>query len=216
MFGREARTLLAVLAAGGLVIGCGQTSASRNSPPDPLFLSKHPVAGKFDAKTPQQVVAEAPAPPGVPTTALAEGASKSTNGESKATVENGKSGEERVVPATPVSRPKQPDESKPTFEGPAQSSTTYGHAADYSWIRGVLDKHYHGYMNIRYCDRSAEDPHGGKFTLEDDHRLASYRDGDVVWIEGELVPLKEENDPSPWNPFRSYRIKTIQLEQRPQ
>jgi hypothetical protein len=188
-------------------------SASRNSPPDPLFLSKHPVAGKFDVKAPNQIVAEAPAPPAVPTTALAERSNASGYPEPNTSAQDGEAGEEKVIPATPVSRPKQPDADQPTSEAPATIASIYGHAPDYSWIRGVLDKHYRGFMNIRYCDLSEEDPYGGKFTLQADERLESYRDGDVVWIKGQLMP--QRNVRSAWNPFRVYRVESIRLEQRP-
>jgi hypothetical protein len=214
MLGKRNRIWLVALAAGGLALGCGQTSASRNSAPDPLFLSKRPAPGKFDAKTPNQAIAEAPTPPAVPTTALAGKGGKAHDPDMNAQV--GKNADGPFVPATPVSRSKPPADRKPPSETSAASPMMYSHAADYSWIRGVLDKTYRGVMNIRYCDLSEEDPHGGKFELKDDPQLASYRDGDIVWIEGELLPAKVGAESSPWNRFRTYRIHTIRLEQRPQ
>jgi hypothetical protein len=216
MMGNRIQTWLVALAASGLAVGCGQTSASRNSAPDPLFLSKRPVPGKFDAKAPTLAVADAPLPPAVPTTALAEGGDKVSAPDANANAQDGKTREDKFIPATPVSRPKPSGESKPVSETSPSTSLMYGHAADYSWIRGVLDKHYRSAMNIRYCDLSEEDAHGGKFVLEDDQSLASYRDGDIVWIEGELVPMRKGAESSPWERFRTYRIHTIRLEQRPQ
>jgi hypothetical protein len=216
MLAKRIQCWLAALAAGSLAVGCGQTSASRTSAPDPLFLSKRPVAGKFDAKAPKQAVADAALPPAVPTTSMAEGGDKVADPNTQSIGQDEKSRQEKSVPATPVSRPRPLDEFKPDSGSSSPASLMYGHAADYSWIRGVLDKHYRSGMNIRYCDLSEEDPHGGKFVLEDEPQLASYRDGDIVWIEGELLPKLRGAESSPWERFRSYRIHTIRLEQRPQ
>jgi hypothetical protein len=206
MLRKNAWTWLAALAAGGFVVGCGPSSASRTSPPDPLFLSKQPVAGKFDAK-PSNQVAEAPTPPNVPVTRLAD-----AHDNPKQLPKNEQPQQEKVVPAVPVSQIKAPKTSDTAAE---TSASIYGHALDYSWIRGTLDKHAYGYMNIRYCDITEEDTHGGKFTLEYDRRLSTYRDGDIVTIEGELVPLDEGTDLSHWHPFRTYKIRSIRLEQGP-
>jgi hypothetical protein len=214
MLGKRNRIWLAALATSALALGCGQTSASRNSAPDPLFLSKRPIPGKFEAKASTPAVAEAPPPPAAPTAALAGNGDKAHRPDANTQV--WKNADDQFVPATPVSRSKPPADPKPPSETSPAPSMMYGHAADYSWLRGVLDKTYRGALNIRYCDLSEEDPHGGKFELKDDPRLASYRDGDIVWIEGELLPAKEGAESSPWNRFRTYRIHTIRIEQRPQ
>jgi hypothetical protein len=69
-----------------------------------------------------------------------------------------------------------------------QDDETYGRGPDYRWLRGVLDVHHRGDFRLRYADASADDRFGGKVRLSDDQQLRDYRDGDVLFIEGELVP----------------------------
>lgn len=92
-------------------------------------------------------------------------------------------------------------------------SSVYGHAPDHTWLLGVLDKHYHGHYDLRYCDASEDDTWGGKVSLESDPRLAQLQDGDIVRIEGELLPV----DPSQrdtWSHYPRYRVRDVKLIQR--
>lgn len=84
------RACFATFMAGALAVGCAHSNADRTFPPDPLLQSKHPVAGKFDAPAPAQVVFAAPPPPAIPDMALA-----STDQNPDA---------EHIVPASPASR----------------------------------------------------------------------------------------------------------------
>jgi hypothetical protein len=78
---------------------------------------------------------------------------------------------------------------------------------------GVLDKHYMGHFALRYCDASEDDSWGGKVSLDNDPRLAQFHDGDVVRIEGELVP-RETGQRDTWSHYPHYHIRDVKLIQR--
>jgi hypothetical protein len=92
-------------------------------------------------------------------------------------------------------------------------STSYAHAPDHSWLLGVLDKHYNGHIELRYCAPSEDDTWGGKVCLESDARLAQFKDGDVLRVEGELVPV-DPNQHDTWSHYPHYRIHDVKLIQR--
>ncbi|HEY1375143.1 MAG TPA: hypothetical protein VGF55_00025 [Gemmataceae bacterium] len=90
---------------------------------------------------------------------------------------------------------------------------TYGHAADYTWLQGVLDRHYRGHLELRYRPLSEEDANGGKVRLEDDPRLAEFRPGDVIAVEGELLADPDGSNPS-WSQYKRYHVRAVRLVER--
>ena len=86
---------------------------------------------------------------------------------------------------------------------------TYGNGPDYGWLQGVVDRHYRGHWYLRYCDPSVEDKNGGKVCLADDPRLSQLKDGDVIFVEGEIVQEKEPVDRGPWHHYPRYQIRTM-------
>ena len=95
------------------------------------------------------------------------------------------------LPATiaPVAaRPVAPAATPPVTQAVVrQVEGKYGHAADHSWLQGELDRHYRGHLELRFRPASEEDSLGGKVRLVDDPRLAEFRPGDVIAVEGELL-----------------------------
>jgi hypothetical protein len=89
----------------------------------------------------------------------------------------------------------------------------YGHAPDHSWLQGELDRHYRGYLELRYRPSSEEDPLGGKVRLEDDPRLAEFRPGDVIAVEGELLSDPDGVTPS-WSQYRRFHVRAARLVER--
>jgi hypothetical protein len=71
----------------------------------------------------------------------------------------------------------------------------FGHDPDYHWIQGTLERHYHGDTCIRYADPAVEDQYGGKVRVEEDRLLAQFHEGDVLGLEGEIVPPSERDRP---------------------
>jgi hypothetical protein len=112
-----------------------------------------------------------------------------------------------AVSAAPASR------INPAAEPPVavrrQVSGTYGHSPDYAWLQGVLDRHFHGHFDLRYCDPTQEDAWGGKVCLDDDPRLAGLKDGDVVLVEGEIVRSGGKPVRGAWNHYPRYRIRNL-------
>lgn len=83
----------------------------------------------------------------------------------------------------------------------------YGHAPDYSWLIGNLQKvHVTGATwKIRYAPLDEEDRYGGTAIFTPDVRIDRFQDGDVVYVEGHIL-----NDrPSLYLAGPSYRIRTI-------
>jgi hypothetical protein len=88
---------------------------------------------------------------------------------------------------------------------------TYGRAPDHTWLQGVLDKHYRGHFDLRYCDATVEDDWGGKVHLEEDERLQQFQEGDVVYVEGDLVREDGQVLRGHLNHYPRYRIRQVEL-----
>jgi hypothetical protein len=113
--------------------------------------------------------------------------------------------------ATPAVRSGGSHQIAADYVSRKQTSETYGHAPDHAWLQGVVSRHYHGHLDLRYCDHTTEDEWGGKVVLVDDPRLAQFKDGDVVRVEGELVHESGHVKREYWNHFPHYKIRDIQL-----
>jgi len=89
----------------------------------------------------------------------------------------------------------------------ASNDTIYGHADDYSWLKGRLQKvHVPGVeWKIRYLPIDQADQWGGSVVLAPDIRLEDFKDRDVVYIQGKQL----ENRPSLYITGPLYRIETI-------
>lgn len=93
---------------------------------------------------------------------------------------------------------------------PARFEGKYGHDAAYTTLQGVVDRHHHGHVYLRYCDPKVEDPWGGKVCLEDDPRLASVKEGDVLRVEGSIVPEADSTRRHTWKHYPRFRIKNVE------
>jgi hypothetical protein len=106
-----------------------------------------------------------------------------------------------------------PAAAPPTIAPVRQVNGRFGHAGDYTWLQGELDKHYRGYLDLRYQSPSEEDAFGGKVRLEGDPRLGEFQAGDVVAVEGELI-RDAEGGSQAWGQYPRYRIRSIRLIER--
>lgn len=203
----------AALLSGSLVGGCKHPTGTEAYPKDPLLLTKKPVEGSIEPSAPPVLLAAAePLAPSTPPAALAVlSAPNMRSTPSHDTFAIGR-GEVSAQPAirergtAPISTAVR---SAPTPPGVA----AYGHAPDHSWLLGVLDKHYQGHFDLRFCDASEENKLGGKVTLEPDPQLAQFQDGDVVRVEGELVPMGAEQRGT-WSHYPRFRVKDVKLVER--
>jgi hypothetical protein len=168
-------------------------AGSGTAPPNP-----DPIATRTDTAEPPMMDSitgpELPAPP--TELAVPVSAPRLVSNESPAKPHNVPS--PRPLPTLePVQFPNRPD------------TETYAHAPDYHWLRGVLDVHHRGYLALRYCDASVEDRWGGKVRLEPDERLNAFHDGDVLFVEGELIA--EGNSTETKAGYPRYRITSVRL-----
>jgi hypothetical protein len=66
-------------------------------------------------------------------------------------------------------------------------------------------------VDLRYRPASEDDAWGGKVRLADDPRLADFRPGDVVAVEGEIVrDPAGENGPDRYPRFHVCEIKLVE------
>lgn len=209
---------LAAVFLSGLALGCS-TADKRPYLQDPLLISKKPVEGKAQNARPTLLAQADPTPPMGPGVSLASAPQPI---------------EPTAAPTAVVVAPSQPTvpaQTVSTFSGAIEASPavrvkdsqpepivtaierkvhgTYGNGPDYGWLQGVVDRHYRGHWYLRYCDPSVEDKNGGKVCLVDDPRLSQLKDGEVIFVEGEIVPEKEPTDRGPWHHYPRYQIRSL-------
>jgi len=101
-------------------------------------------------------------------------------------------------------QPKPPAKIEPKIES---RSDMYGHADDYSWLKGRLHKvHVPGVeWKIRYLPIDEVDQWGGSMVLAPDIRLEDFNHLDVVYIKGKQLADR----PSLYVSGPLYRIESI-------
>jgi hypothetical protein len=96
---------------------------------------------------------------------------------------------------------------------PMRPGQVFGHAPDYRWIAGVLDRHTKGgYWTLRFADFGSDDEWGGKMRLLDDPRLNNFKDGDRVFIEGELLAPRAaaSAEVTSYPPYRINEVRMVE------
>ena len=94
---------------------------------------------------------------------------------------------------------------------PLRPGQRFGHAADYKWVAGILDRHQKGgYWTVRYAPSGEDDPWGGKVRLLDEERLAGFGSGDVVYVEGELLAPRSAADTAAYPPYRVTDVRLLE------
>lgn len=120
------------------------------------------------------------------------------------------------MPALPVGRPVpasgfgEPQSPPVIANSPRITTGKFGYSTDRTWLQGELDRHYRGYLELRYRTASDDDTFGGKVRLEDDPRLAEFRAGDVVAVEGEII---RDGDLAS-SQYPRFRVRSVRLIQR--
>ncbi len=88
--------------------------------------------------------------------------------------------EEKVIPARkPIAQPEPEPIQVPE----------YAHAQDYRWLVGQLQRVHspQHQWKIRYAALDEDDEWGGSMVLSQDARLDRCKDGDMVYVEGEIL-----------------------------
>jgi hypothetical protein len=92
----------------------------------------------------------------------------------------------------------------------AVAGTPYAHAADYSWLSGVVEKGRHQDVLLRFAPEDVGDRFGGIVTLVFyDVEADRVRPGDVVRVEGVFL------DPEAAAPHAGYRVSSVKPLARP-
>jgi len=110
---------------------------------------------------------------------------------------------------TPTSSNTFDKESKNPFELDRRYESRAGRAADYSWVTAQLF-YVHadgGLWVLRYAPLWKEDSNGGGVILARDRQMDSYREGDLVKVQGEI--LNQKGSIFLGGPL--YRTQSIQL-----
>lgn len=214
-----ARIWLTAAGGGCLALGCQANLWRHSYSEDPLLLSKKSVVGKVDPSGPVRVAQAEPEAPGLPPAALAAASSiPDDNPPAAATTTQGPSGNgipvEQARPplsASLASRSGQASGTPVFSTAQRHVSANYGHAPDYSWLQGIVERSPHGPLELRYCDAAVPEKWGGKVRLEDDPRLLPFQDGDELIIIGDLLPYGEPSGNTLPAPYPTYRVLDVRL-----
>ncbi len=229
MRGRLWRGWLVATLGGFLSLGCEKEVVKPSYPPDPVLVSKHAVEGKPTRHASAVVVRNEPASPPLPESALATAppslssvarttAAKPLSpppSETKPETAPAPGPGPLPLPAVPAVQTKLSPPPPPTPAVHRPVGGTYGHGSDYVWLQGVLDRHFLGHADLRFCDPSEDDECGGKVCLGDDPRLKQFQDGDVLFVEGELVENGQTRHGKASH-YPLYRVRSVELVQHKQ
>jgi hypothetical protein len=71
----------------------------------------------------------------------------------------------------------------------AANDSAYGHGENYEWLIGTLQRVHvpRPGWKIRYARLDEKDKWGGSMVFAPDARLESFQDGDVLYVEGEII-----------------------------
>jgi hypothetical protein len=197
------------------LFGCESGSGRHSYPDDPLLLDKKPVECKVENASPPALVQGEPTPPAMPPMAVppvSESPSTNVAGEvprhGLVPAQPARSAGKGLVAAVPASRSRNLPETDPGPPIRRLVPETFGHAADFSWLQGVLSKPPQGPAVVRYHENPAGDKWRGQVELESDPRLALFHDGDLVLVEGEFMPMPGDGLPA------RFRIGSVWLVRR--
>jgi hypothetical protein len=86
------------------------------------------------------------------------------------------------------------------------TAPVYGHASDYSWLRGQVEYSRLGKgWRLRFASVDEEDHHGGSVTLCENQDLAHLEDGQYVFVQGHL------SKPADRGTSPAYRVDTLKV-----
>jgi len=211
MVGQICNFCLACLFAAFAMFGC-QFAERRPYQGDPLLAYKKPVTDLPGVEENSILLAYAePKPPNLPEVAALVDAGKRA-GQATA-----------VAASTPDARASAAPDRRSKMEGPTldprlevfltsrrKVAGIHGHARDYSWLQGTLERESVGGMVLVYLASGETDALGGRVRLLNDDRLSAFRVGDVILVEGKPVhPAEGAGNRS--TTILSYQVRQIWL-----
>ncbi len=210
------RLALAIVLTGSLGSGCQLPKPRKPYPPDPMFECKQPLdkpanAPTTQGPTPPPLIASAvaaPTPPQFPPCFLASPSSTAPPDREdprhpRLAVDHDPAPPRAPSPIRSSAHPVGASE-----ETGAEESTQFpmvrGHADDFRWLAGMLEKQIDGRLMLRFGDASA--PFGGKVCLLPVGLLTCFTDGDVIRVEGIPVPRLSAPPADLWDDPPVYRV----------
>jgi hypothetical protein len=196
------RLTMAMVLIGGFGSGCQLPRPRKPYPPDPMFESKQPLERPTQNPTTASPIAAAvaaPRPPQFPRSVIFQ--TPPTRDESS--------------PNRPVDHPDPTPFSGSTsvakVDSASEESTmpplVRAHAEDFRWIVGVMEKQLDGRLLLRFDD--ADGSFGGKVQLQPEPLLAGIADGDLIRVEGLLVPELTAPPADWWDKPPRYRVIAV-------
>ncbi|HEV3115614.1 MAG TPA: hypothetical protein VGY58_01090 [Gemmataceae bacterium] len=201
----------------GAVIGC-QSADRLPYAHDPLLASKRPVRGSEGRDLPALAALAEPSPPALPASAYASLPPAYRIGMAPLELSPlpspglyADSNEEPAPAKKPVTAtlvpPVKTSGGVPAIPvGRAKESASPGHAADFSWVEGMLECAKSGQWQLRYAASAAGEPWNGCVMLELGvySQLPPLREGAVVRVDGEIVSSAGDASPAPM-----YRVRRL-------
>jgi len=194
--------------------GCRSASERLPYARDPLLLSKRPVRGAEGREKPFLLaVAEPEPPPLSPSAFVALPPASRIGHRSPALITAAPSPAEpgkfpltstKSVMGTLMPRVKTGAPLQALAVSLVRSPVAYGHAANFSWVQGVLERSKPGHWLLRYTDSPGEDLWDGRLQLKDDSRLDALCAGDSVEMEGDMIALPTDSTSLP-----TYRMDRV-------
>ena len=92
---------------------------------------------------------------------------------------------------------------------PRQVPGMFGADKNHLWLQGVVDRHYRGYLSLRYRRPSEDDAWGGKVHLLPHPDLEGIEDGTVIQVEGELRPAATPPELEGKSDFPGYSVTAV-------
>lgn len=172
---------------------------------DPLLAQRKPLEESPEKAKPSLLLVAEPSPPPLPSKAFVQ--RPPANWHDNALAEhlsppvpgNETTGQSTRLEIWPVSRPK--------------AAGVFGHAPDYTWLQGTIERLAGGVIELRYHPANDGDVWGGRVRLEKDTRLEQIQAGDILLVEGEL--LLDHDPATPRLPLEApaYRVRVLWLVQ---
>src|SRR5262245_52736763 len=191
--------------------GCQLPKPHKPYPPDPLFERKQPVerpARRAGAPPPFAAAVAAPRPPHFPETLLvspfAVPAAPCPDDRRR---EDFAADRGADAPDHPSLQPPRVCHDESDVEESSAPPVAWDHAPDYRWLVGKLDKQLDGRFILRFDDVGG--PHAGRVMLDPASALAGFADGEVVRVEGVLVPRLGPPPADPWDDLPQYRMLAV-------
>lgn len=172
-----------------LLSGCQRPSIRDRNLPDPVLMSKAPIEGTASLEIPQPEIPLNPEPPRPPIHAWVseEWAQPRATAKLQApVVAPGPLSEVKAI-EWKSNKPHSRSNHVPQKKNNRIAFTPSGRAKDYSWLRGVLQRSAFGEWQLRYTQEFAWDSWKGRVCLEPDERLDAFREGDVLYVQGEMI-----------------------------